>query len=436
MIKELSLTNFKSFEHLGNLEIKPLTILVGKNSCGKSTILQSLLLLKQTLESRMQDDALCLDGNYLKYSNLKEICHNLPPVNNAQLKYEFKIENSGKSLGTIAIEFKNKRKREKFYDIVVNNIILKNIDDTVIFDSNSISLEDIKRELPDRIKKSNFSSINLEYFHFLPKYFEIKLNKKDKTKVMFPVQFVSKELFDICSELNSTLKNMKYLNPVRAIPQRAYLHYSQNDTELLEDGSNSAHILWQMQKEKVIWQGISIPLIDAVNSAISCMGLSQKIAPERIGDVLYKLNVSIFNQKNVTIADVGFGYSQLLPIVLRCLLLKKNNLALIEQPEIHLHPSSAGNLADFFIKSIIDSKYLIVETHSQELINRLRLNVIKNPELRDKINIVFVTNDEGGRSQIKQFSIDNKGFFPEWPDGFLDESQKIANEILNARLKK
>jgi predicted ATPase len=168
---------------------------------------------------------------------------------------------------------------------------------------------------------------------------------------------------------------------------------------------------------------------------MSCIGLSQAITPDKIGEIIYKVGVAEKNSgKPVSLADVGVGYSQIIPIILLGLLNNPENLMLIEQPEIHLHPSSAANLADLFLGFIEDNKRFIIETHSQDFINKLRLRVIQNPELKDKINIVFVEQDAEGASHIKQFEIDENGMFPEWPEGFIDESENLAREILKARL--
>ena len=85
MITKMSLQNFKSFKNMDDLDIKPLTIIVGRNSCGKSSIIQSLLLLKQTLEAP-RDIRLCLEGDYLKYTNLQELSFGLPDIEKANIK--------------------------------------------------------------------------------------------------------------------------------------------------------------------------------------------------------------------------------------------------------------------------------------------------------------------------------------------------------------
>lgn len=240
-------------------------------------------------------------------------------------------------------------------------------------------------------------------------------------------------------EFNRFLRDIKYLGPVRATPKRAYVHFTEAATDLLPSGENAAHVLWARQNEIVSFEKREETLIDALNRCIEIVGLSQVISPSRIGDLIYKINLSQKDCKSeVTISDVGFGYSQLIPIILLCLLSEKNDLIILEQPEIHLHPSSAANLADLFLRFIQDGRRILIETHSSELISRLRLRVIESPELKDKITISFVDaddiNNEGAK--VRQFNIDEKGMFPVYPDGFLDESDKLAEAIIRARVKK
>jgi predicted ATPase len=160
--------------------------------------------------------------------------------------------------------------------------------------------------------------------------------------------------------------------------------------------------MWGRRNQKVKWKGEELKLTDAVNKCIKCMGLAQEIEPSKTGKLIYQIKVKIpIKSKSVTIADVGFGYSQIIPIVLTGLLNDSRNLMLIEQPD---------------------------------LINRLRLRVIEDPSLKDKINIVFIDTDDSGASVARQYSIDENGGFPEWPTGFLDESEKAARAIIKARV--
>jgi len=101
-----------------------------------------------------------------------------------------------------------------------------------------------------------------------------------------------------------------------------------------------------------------------------------------------------------------------------------------------LHPSSAGNIADLLIKFAKDNKRSIVETHSADLINKLRLRIVQSPELKNMVNIIFVEQNSNSETSVRQFQFNENGLPPEWPEGFIDESQQIAEAIINARINK
>lgn len=456
MFKKLTLRNFKSFKELKDLELNDLTIVVGKNSCGKSSILQSLLLLKQTIESE-NSSTLNIDGRYLKFSNLKEISFGVPAVNLAKIDYEFHFE-SEKSKGDISFSFKNK-KTEYGYSPSVDNFILdtskdiqstNNTDPTNPLDEadkinySNITQASLKKYIQKRLthiidEKNEISNMEFIFDKFIPNGVQIQYKDNDvEHKANVPLLFAQpRKHRHLLIELAESIRNIRYLSPVRAAPERAYMHYSQDAYELHEDGSNSAHILYANQDKNVFWKGNTIKLKEAVNECLNLIGLQQSVSPDRIGDILYRIGIKeACTGNSLSLTDVGFGYSQILPVILLGLINGSNNLLLIEQPEIHLHPSSAANLADLFLSFIQDNKKMIIETHSQELINRLRLRVIENPSLKERINIIFVENNNENGSSIKQFKIDENGMFPEWPNGFLDESEKLAQAILEARLSR
>lgn len=435
MLKKISLSNFKSFKELKDIELKNITVVAGKNSCGKSSILQSLLLLKQTLDSS-SDVPICLEGKYIKCSNIKELTYGLPPVNQAKFGYEFSMDKDRK----IKLSFKNKSVDETYIP-TIDSVNVESEGGSVLSpsDLNKTKVLKILKKINLPFGASNLESFEVKYNKFTPSSVEVvvKGDEGEENKFSLPWFFVAQDNERVFEELNRVLRNIKYLSPVRAIPERAYVHYSSDSNELNEDGSNSAHILWSKRNSPVLWKGEEVKLKDALNSCIDCMGLSQEISPDRVGEILYKVGiVEPSSGSNVSLADVGFGYSQILPVILLGLINNANNIMLLEQPEIHLHPSSAANLADLFINFASDGKRFIIETHSQEMINRLRLRVIENPELKDIINIVFVESDLENGAQASQFQIDEQGMFPAWPDGFLDESKKIADAIIKARLQK
>ena len=442
MIKTIGLKNFKAFSQLESIEIAPLTIIVGKNSSGKSSILHSLLLLKQTLDSNNNETALLLEGKYLKYSSLSEIAHNLPTQASAKIEYKFELDSKKKSSIELSINnIKNNSSDSNYHPAVAS---LKVSIEEKIIDFKKLTLKTLRLAatanefsfINELIKETGKKAPIVRFENFLPKLVEIRTETKGNSKrtVNIPLDLIFDDYGQQLRNLQKSIKNIRYLSPVRAMPQRAYIHYSDDTDDLYEDGRNAAHVFWGKRNEKVTWQGKEYSLIEAVNQCVNCVGLKQKLTPTQTGNIIYQIRVEIPKKsKDVTIVDVGFGYSQVLPIVLTGLLNKSDNLMLIEQPEIHLHPSSCANLADLFLGFVKDKKHFIIETHSQDFINRLRLRVIENPRLKQQINILFVDLNDDGTSRVKQFRIDENGSFPEWPSGFIDESELGARAIIKAR---
>ncbi|HGW5131454.1 TPA: DUF3696 domain-containing protein [Acinetobacter baumannii] len=434
MITNLSLENFKSFKKLENLKIKPLTILLGRNSCGKSSIIQSLLLLKQTLDEENNSD-LNVEGKYLRFTSLKDISYGVPKINQASISYDIGFERNDQKVN-IKLEFKNKKSEDSYIPKLIK-FIYKSNDKEINFNNinNKYLSKNMKNIIRDIRNTEKFESlvktVNFEtvFKNFIP----INIRLKEYNGLVFPIYFGFENVY--IEDFYKDIKKIKYLSPTRANPERIYIHYSNNANDISENGSNSAHILWSKKNDIIKFNNKDYKLLDALHKSIEILGLGQEITSEKISQMVYQIGLKIRNSNAaVSLTDVGFGYSQVLPVILLGLLNNDDNLLLIEQPEIHLHPSSASKLADLFLCFIKDKKKFIIETHSQELINKLRLRVIENPSLKQYINIVFIDQDENG-TQVKQFEIDETGMFPEWPKGFLDESETIAREILKARVK-
>lgn len=458
MISKLSLINFKAFSSLEGLRIAPLTVICGKNSCGKSSILHSLLLLKQSIDSDYTGEALLIDGKYVQYSHLREIVFGLPSEASAFLSYNIELsKSSGEKLGDLGFEFRYKKlSGQAKKGVVVNEFTWKKHDEKqenkIKRVKNKFSVpRKLKLQLPPLPKSWALDSIpTITFDHFLPRSVRLRgsliqseddNNRHKRPSIEIPVGYAMHDLGNLINKFQSELERIRYLGPSRAVPRRAYVHYSESNYDLDEDGANAAHIFWLRRNELINWRSRKVKLEDAVNDCLKIMGLEQPITPKQSSRIVYQLEVGIDNnnKKRVTIADVGFGYSQILPIILRGLLSPANSLIILEQPEIHLHPSSCANLADLFLEFTNNNKRILVETHSAELINRLRLRVIENEKLSKKINIAFI-NSPGPEiqtgSSLTQINLQSDGMLDEWPDGFCDESEKLARAILEARINR
>lgn len=140
----------------------------------------------------------------------------------------------------------------------------------------------------------------------------------------------------------------------------------------------------------------------------------------------------------VSPANVGVGFSQIAPIILMCLTAEKNNILIFEQPELHLHPGLQQKLGDFFLQMSKLGMQIIIETHSDHILNRVRLRSFEDIEsFSDSVNIVFVEK-ENNESRFNQFKITDEGDFDfeTYPKGFFDQTSKDTFKLLKAKALK
>ena len=160
-------------------------------------------------------------------------------------------------------------------------------------------------------------------------------------------------------------------------------------------------------------------------------------------DTLFKMLISLpKGTHKVTIQDVGFGISQILPIFVESLRMNPGHTLILEQPEIHLHPSMQLNLADFLLCMALSGKNYIIETHSEHLILRFCLRIAQDltDTFKNLINIVFIEPprvDKKGNyigSKINELILNKYGEIENWPIGFFDDTDH--SKILKAGIEK
>jgi predicted ATPase len=137
------------------------------------------------------------------------------------------------------------------------------------------------------------------------------------------------------------------------------------------------------------------------------------------------------------LSELGIGVSQVLPVVVQCLLASPGELVLLQQPELHLHPALQQRLGDFLLACARSGRQIILETHSEYLISRLALRVAEDPtgQIGDDLFNVLLTEKGDNGTEYKQADIDRYGSI-KWPTDFFDEGASEAYNILRAGLEK
>lgn len=147
----------------------------------------------------------------------------------------------------------------------------------------------------------------------------------------------------------------------------------------------------------------------------------------------------IKNDAEINIVDVGQGMNQALPLVTRSLIKRPNSLIILEQPELHLHPAAHGDLAELFAESaILNNQTFIIETHSENILLRIRKLVVENNFglTPDDVVIYWVDDTSTESQELNEINIDLEGVLTDWPSGVFNENLLEIHEMRKAVSRK
>ena len=519
MINSISFKNYKAFSS-GSLELKPITILLGSNSSGKSSLLQLFLLIEQTMNNpEPYESALKLNGRFINLGEDENLIKDKDLSKTLNIEFSFKalpyiqklqlllktVDHQLTQIGRMIERIKNKESDQldileytifnKQYESFINEVqsieyshqpieseIYKNkslIFDYMISHHNFLFEDFADKKITTNQKLSIYKDIftfleplknlysesgvlgyNLKYnpqtrkieveeqyveinnkslikftskdissdildFELLKKhsdslvnsfeYDALKLDEKSKNSVSRYIVFLLNEAYNIVAD-NFENKNINYVSPLRAHPQRYYLLDEANINTSLntQSGTSLAEILKK-----------NTQINSRVNTWLKKFGL--KVTVKEFKDINHNIKIHQ-NDLDLDITDVGFGISQVLPILVQGFMSNNRSLTLIEQPEIHLHPKMQADLADLFIdivKLAADKKgkikkSLLIETHSEYLLKRLRRRISEGKLSSKDIAIYFIEprdKDNKDSALIKNIEISKDGSF-EWPKDF------------------
>lgn len=433
MLTSLSLTNFKAWKRIDKMRLAPITGLFGTNSSGKSSILQFLLMLKQTADSPDR-------GVVLHLGDKKS------PV----------------SLGTVA-DLAHAHMKQPEFSIGLewtlrHSLVLKDPDtqdkslissDHMAFTSTIASNGGGKLAVP-RIEYSlgstNFALVmsgsqggyRLGTNH---PNFKFKRAEGRKWPIPGPVKFYGFAdevrtyhqnagfLSELELEFEKMLRGVYYLGPLRERPQREYPWTGSDSADIGQRGENAiAAILAARERGEQISRGQGkkkLALESYVAYWLKELRLIDGFRVEEIGKGtnLYRVHVRRSpGSSEVLITDVGFGVSQVLPVLVLCYYVPEGSTILLEQPEIHLHPSVQRGLADVFIDAMkVRKVQIIVESHSEDFLRRLQLRVAEAADLTDKEAAIYFCDIEDGAAKLVPLDLDSFGNFLVWPKDFFGD---------------
>ena len=439
MIESLRIQNFKSWADTGKVRFGKLTGVFGTNSSGKTSLLQFPLLLKQTAESQDRSRVLQL-GNRDTYVDLGtpadvlhghavpgtlafELAWRTPKtveVRNPLLMKSQVVSRTDRLTLSATIELDDRalhvdRFAYTFADYAFGmerqEAQYRKVEYKLVHDGyDAVRTTGRKWQLPAPVKSYGFPDEAVAYYQnvgFLP---------------------------DLALSFETQLQQTLYLGPLRGYPERDYTWAGERPADVGERGEKAiAALLASRDDGAVFGFGRGRPrrsLEEHVAWWLRELGIIHDFELRQIakGRKLYEVRVKTTPESPwVLITDVGFGVSQVLPVVVRCFYAPEGSTLILEQPEIHLHPRIQAGLADVFLDAIERRNVqILIESHSEHLLRRLQRRVAEERASEDDIRLYFV-EPEGGASHLVELDLDPYGNIRNWPQNFFgDELGDLA----------
>jgi predicted ATPase len=435
-ITRISEKGFKSLAEECSIEIRPLTILAGANSSGKSSIMQPLLMMKQTLEANYDPGALLINGPNVLFTSAEQFVSKT----NGKVTNSFEIEFDLNSSFSLRLTFKKEpRKGIEIAEMTYNppvekeatllrpgmrhKELLSTVPWLVDVWNNFIRIrgEKIKDELELRTYRTR-CFLDIGYFPIN------KANKSDDATYASPilVQYV----IDV---FGTPLREILHISALRGNPQRTYkiTAVGSQFPGRFEDYFASIIYHWQVSKDARLKE---------LGKDLEFLGLTRKIGAKAVDDTQVELLVgrlpasSLNRSKDmVSIADVGFGISQTLPIIVALLTAEPGQLVYIEQPEIHLHPRAQMALAQILADAAIRGVRVVAETHSSLLLLGVQSLVAEGKLSPDIVKLHwFKRRPEDGVTEVTSADLDKAGAFGDWPEDFSSVEMDADTRYIHA----
>lgn len=402
-INRLYVENFKGVGAGKWIDIKPITVFIGANSSGKSSCIHALACLSQTLKVPNNSTPLVLDDEFanVHLGRFIEVIHSKSYQDTISLGVktdEFQF---------IEIDEEGEPKRKK--GIVEAKLQFKCSQRTqdIRIESAKINVSDneytIKWTSKGYVATNNKTSS--KYTFDLGAGFLLSSDSIFRRPSKSAGDFLP--LLNAQAALSSELTSTFYLGPFRESPRRKYETRGANPTEV---GPRGESAITMLANESLTTT--RRPHIKQVAKWLAKLGLAKNVKISRVGKSdLVDLQLGLADGESFPIADLGYGLSQILPVLTQCSFAQPHSTLLFEQPEIHLHTKSSRELASVFIDTVkVKKSNVVLETHSPDLVKQF-MRELKEGNLPPDQFVLYKVNRDGMETCIHEVEIDAENDF-------------------------
>lgn len=407
-------TNYKPFLRPATVELRPLTVLIGRNSSGKSAIARLPVLLAESVSEQATApadlDAIQRHGVDLGASFL-DLVHN-------------RTTHGALGVGLALSEGATERVsiRATIQHFADSRIQLVTKFDALLDEGRRLSLTWVGRDPLTEVDRYECDWMGEVTPRVIP--FSGILPGTD-------LAWLSIEWPKLRSEIRKSVENIKYLGPFRSVPERHYRYPGSSPTHVGVGGADAPAALAadSLRFQKVVSRAVSEWYAKYLG------GWSLEIAEGADTFSIVVRDPRDSNAEGINLVDAGTGLSQVLPIVVQRHLEARTNLGTLEiaeQPELHLHPAAHGDLADLYLQAIRSSRgTFIVETHSENFVLRIRRRIAEG--FPANLVRLYWVNPESSDEKVKSIDIDQNGDVSYWPRGVFSEDMEEVLAIRKAQ---
>jgi len=433
MLTHLKLEHFKIWNTTGPIRLAPLTLLLGTNSSGKSSLIQSLLLIRQTVKS--DDPSLDLNlGNpdaddSVTLGQFKDLlCRHgasSESTKATQVGIEFRWSEHGLAEGSAIFSARYNKGIAGSAELAFLRLGK---------DGQGFS---VQRRKPGiyRLSLATQAKPLGQSADFRPeRSFAFSASTLNKLGVK------GEMIRSIGPALLEELGRIIYLGPVRRLAQRDYVWAGRMPAHIGDDGAKAVDAL--------IASGVTCQLAKKRNQTIPAegllfahaiywlreMNLADDLSIRSLGNSSrYELLIENDGQAS-NLKDVGVGVSQVIPVIVAALFAQLGHIVIVEEPESHLHPLAQSKLAELFARvSKERNVQFIVETHSEHLFRRMQTLIAKQQIAPNDAAMYFIER-EGRQAKLRELIPNKFGAIANWPDKFFGDAIGETREQAKARL--
>ena len=439
--------NFRSFEDTGWLDLRPITLFLGANASGKSSLIAPLLLLRQTHEARDPELALKTRGRLANVGNYNDFifAHERNRLLQLQLstirsRRTRETDNNSSFAQTmpagLALVFKESRESvgPDLEQYIVKNPYGEEILRRERQADGTYSVEGPQVE--GDLWTTAIEQTGPDGFLFTPnevfaRAFELAT---DEQKAAPAIPKRTQDYFTtvgvLAQRIGTALDNTFYIGPLRDRPKRFYELSGERPFSVGPAGQYAPEMYFRAKSSRSVRE---------INNWVERFDFGQKLkCTTAFDDSAFRLLIARGGGRPmVNIADTGFGFSQVFPLIVQGIMADEGATIIAEQPEIHLNPKLQSVLGDLFAALATRKVRTIIETHSEHLVLRLR-RLIAERVLKAEDVAMYYTARDGAVSYVRRIPIDAMGHIPadEWPQGFFAETLAESLALATAQAKR